>query len=30
MTFDALADGRLIVGNEVKITIEGELVEQPT
>jgi polyisoprenoid-binding protein YceI len=29
MTFEALADGRLIVGNEVKLTIEGELVEQP-
>jgi polyisoprenoid-binding protein YceI len=29
MTFDMLADGRLIVGNEVKLTIEGELVEQP-
>ena len=28
MTFEALADGRLIVGNEVKISIEGELVEQ--
>jgi polyisoprenoid-binding protein YceI len=27
MTFDMLADGRLIVGNEVKISIEGELVE---
>jgi polyisoprenoid-binding protein YceI len=29
MTFEALADGRLIVGNEVKIEIEGELVERP-
>jgi polyisoprenoid-binding protein YceI len=29
MTFDMLADGKLIVGNEVKIAIEGELVEQP-
>ena len=29
MTFEMLADGRLIVGNDVKIAIEGELVEQP-
>jgi len=29
MTFEMFADGRLIVGNEVKIAIEGELVEQP-
>lgn len=29
MTFEALAEGRLIVGNEVTIAIEGELVEQP-
>jgi polyisoprenoid-binding protein YceI len=28
MTFDMLADGRLVVGNEVKIAIEVELVEQ--
>jgi len=28
MSFDALADGRLIVGHEVKITLEGELVER--
>jgi polyisoprenoid-binding protein YceI len=28
MTFDALADGKIIVGHEVKIAIEGELVEQ--
>ncbi len=28
MTFDMLADGRLIVGNEVKIGIEVEVVEQ--
>jgi polyisoprenoid-binding protein YceI len=30
MTFDMLADGRIIVGHEVKISIEGELVEQHT
>ena len=29
MTFEMLADGKLIVGNEVKINIEGELLEQP-
>jgi polyisoprenoid-binding protein YceI len=29
MSFDLLADGRLVVGHEVKISIEGELVEQP-
>jgi polyisoprenoid-binding protein YceI len=28
MAFDALADGRMIVGHEVKISIEGEVVEQ--
>ena len=28
MEFDMLADGRIIVGHEIKITIEGELVEQ--
>jgi polyisoprenoid-binding protein YceI len=28
MSFDMLADGRIIVGHEVKISIEGELVEQ--
>jgi polyisoprenoid-binding protein YceI len=30
MTFDTLVDGRLMVGHEVKISIEGELVEQRT
>lgn len=29
MSFDMLADGKLVVGHEVKISIEGELVEQP-
>jgi polyisoprenoid-binding protein YceI len=29
MAFDMLADNRLVVGQEVKITIEGELVEVP-
>jgi polyisoprenoid-binding protein YceI len=29
MRFDALLDGRLVVGNEVQISIEGELVEAP-
>jgi polyisoprenoid-binding protein YceI len=29
MTFEGVAEGRLIVGNEVKIAIEGELIEQP-
>ena len=29
MAFDMLADNRLVVGQEVKIMIEGELVEQP-
>ena len=29
MGFDMLADNRLVVGQEVKITIEGELVEVP-
>src|SRR5262245_13407225 len=29
MAFDMLADNRLVVGQEVKITIEGELVEMP-
>jgi polyisoprenoid-binding protein YceI len=29
MSFDMLADGRLVVGHEVKISIEGEIVEQP-
>jgi polyisoprenoid-binding protein YceI len=29
MSFDMLADGRVIVGHEIKIMIEGELVEQP-
>ncbi len=29
MTFEMLADGKLIVGNEVKIAIEAEVVEQP-
>ena len=29
MSFDLLADGRLVVGHEVKIFIEGELVEPP-
>jgi polyisoprenoid-binding protein YceI len=28
MEFDMLADGRIIVGHEIKITIEGEIVEQ--
>jgi len=28
MVFDMLADGRIIVGHEVKIMIEGEIVEQ--
>ena len=28
MAFDMLADGRAIVGHEVKITIEGEILEQ--
>jgi polyisoprenoid-binding protein YceI len=29
MSFDMLADGRLVVGHDVKIFIEGELMEQP-
>ena len=29
MAFDMLADNRLVVGQEVKISIEGELVEVP-
>jgi polyisoprenoid-binding protein YceI len=29
MSFDMLADGKLVVGHEVKIMIEGELVEKP-
>jgi hypothetical protein len=29
MAFDMLADNRLVVGQEVKITIEGELVDVP-
>ena len=29
MAFDMVADNRLVVGEEVKITIEGELVEVP-
>src|SRR5919108_1539842 len=28
MSFDLLADGRLVVGHEVKLYVEGELVEQ--
>jgi polyisoprenoid-binding protein YceI len=28
LSFDFMLDGRLVVGNEIKITIEGELVEQ--
>jgi polyisoprenoid-binding protein YceI len=28
MAFDMLGDGRIIVGHEIKITIEGEIVEQ--
>ena len=29
MSFDMLADGKLIVGHEIKLMIETELVEQP-
>jgi len=29
MAFNMLADSRLVVGQEVKISIEGELVEVP-
>ena len=29
MAFDMVADNRLVVGQEVKISIEGELVEVP-
>ncbi len=29
MSFDAMLDGRFIVSNEIKINIEGELVEVP-
>ena len=27
MTFDMMLDGRLVVSNELKISLEGELVE---
>lgn len=29
LSFNAVLDGRLVVSEEVKIMIEGELVEQP-
>ncbi len=29
LTFNAILDGKLVVGDEVKIAIEGEFVEQP-
>jgi polyisoprenoid-binding protein YceI len=29
LTFNAVLDGRLVVSDEIQITIEGELVEQP-
>lgn len=28
MTFDFVLDGRLVVGEEIQITIEGEFLEQ--
>jgi hypothetical protein len=29
LTFNAVLDGRFVVSDEIQITIEGELVEQP-
>jgi polyisoprenoid-binding protein YceI len=29
LSFNAILDGRIVVSEEIQITIEGELVEQP-
>ena len=29
LSFNAILDGRIVVSDEIQITIEGELVEQP-
>jgi hypothetical protein len=29
LSFNAILDGRLVVSEEIQITIEGEIVEQP-